>query len=65
VEEKPMSERARQERERHDRLMDPENPEAGVECPFYDPETDDPILDRIWEQIRKEKERRAGQLGEE
>ena len=42
-----MSERARQEQERHDRLMDPENPEAGVECPFYDPETDDPILDSI------------------
>ncbi len=36
--------------------MDPENPEAGVECPFYDPEEDDPILDAMWEKIREEKE---------
>jgi len=41
-----------------DAMMDPENPDAGVECPFYDP-ADEPALDRIWEEVRKEKERRG------
>ena len=50
---------AAREMARLDSLMEPENPEAGVECPFYDPEEDDPILDAMWEKIREEKERRA------
>ena len=55
----PWQAAAAREMARLDRLMDPENPEAGVECPFHDPETDDRILDAIWEKIRQEKERRA------